>query len=268
MLEDKNEKEQPEKVFQCMDGGYRWGIMTSNGSESLNNVFRLSLRLPVAAIVDETFSKCLEWFVEIRRSALNLVDDGKQWSERVDKLLVKRGDRAGHMHVISYGDEVRIFEVKVDHERVPLRHGDHVVFIHKGFEYRVILRPNNAPSCECLKPNLTGVPCAHVLAVCKYRNLNENEIVHSYYSSQVLANTWAGQFHPYGNQNEWPTYNGPTIVPDEKLVNRGHRQHKRIPMYMDEMQGRRMGHQAGRSTRDNNQIGTSSSQGQISLSIQ
>ena len=105
-----------------------------------------------------------------------------------------------------------------------------------------------------------------MLAVCKYRNLNENEIVHSYYSSQMLANTWAGQFHPYGNQNEWPTYNGPTIVPDEKLVNRGRHQHKRIPMYMDEMQGRRMGHQARRSTRDNNQIGTSSSQGQISSS--
>ena len=159
-----------------------------------------------------------------------------------DKLLVKRGDKAGHMHVISYGDEVRIFEVKVDNERVTSRNGDHVLFIHKDFKYKVALQPNTAPSCDCLKPNLTGVPCAHLLAVCKYRNLNENQIVHPYYSSEVLANTWAGQFYPYGNQNEWPTYSGPIIVPDENLINLGRRQHKRIPMYMDEMQGSRMGH--------------------------
>ena len=100
LQEDKNEQEKPEKVFQCKDGGYRWGIMTSNGSESLNNVFRLSRRLPMAAIVEETFSKCLEWFVERRRTALNLVDGGNRWSEWVDKLLVKRADNAGHMHVI------------------------------------------------------------------------------------------------------------------------------------------------------------------------
>ena len=38
-----------EKIFQTCDGGYRFGIMTTNGSESLNNVFRTSHRLPVCA---------------------------------------------------------------------------------------------------------------------------------------------------------------------------------------------------------------------------
>ncbi|EEC83276.1 hypothetical protein OsI_28630 [Oryza sativa Indica Group] len=114
LQEDKDEQEKPEKVFQCKDGGYCWGIMTSNGSESLNNVFKFSRRLPMAAIVEETFSKCLEWFVERRRNAVNLLNNGKQWSQRVDKLLVKRGNKAGHMNVISYGDEVGIYEVKVD----------------------------------------------------------------------------------------------------------------------------------------------------------
>ena len=256
LQEDKDEQEKPEKVFQCKDGGYRWGIMTSNGSESLNNVFKFSRRLPVAAIVEETFSKCLEWFVERRRNAVNLLNNGKQWSQRVDKLLVKRGNKAGHMNVISYGDEVGIYEVKVDNELVPMQQGNHEVYTLRDFKYKVVLQPNNTPSCDCQKPNLTGVPCAHVLAVCKHRNLNENQLINPFYSSQALAITWAEQFLPYGNQIEWPPFTGPIIVPDPRQINLGRRQHNRIPMYMDEMQGRRLGHQAHRSTRDSDNLGS------------
>jgi hypothetical protein len=255
--EDKNEPEKSKKVFQCMDGGHRWGIMTSNGSESLNNVFKYSRRLPVMAIVEETFNKCLEWFVDRRRSSLDLANSGKMWSRRVEKLLVKRGAKAGSMHVISYGDERGEYEVKVDRERVALHQGDRVVYVRGDFKYKLVMRNNAIPTCECQKPNLTSIPCAHVLAVCKDRNLNENQFIHPYYSSTTLANTWAGQFHPYGNQSEWPTYNGPIIEPDARLIQLGRRRHNRIPMYMDEMQGRRLGHQARRSTQDKNQAGLS-----------
>lgn len=255
--EDKNEPEKSEKVFQCMDGGHRWGIMTSNGSESLNNVFKYSRRLPVMAIVEETFNKCLEWFVDRRRSSLDLANSGKMWSRRVEKLLVKRGAKAGSMHVISYGDERGEYEVKVDRERVALHQGDRVVYVRRDFKYKLVMRNNAIPTCECQKPNLTSILCAHVLAVCKDRNLNENQFIHPYYSSTTLANTWAGQFHPYGNQSEWPTYNGPIIEPDARLIQLGRRRQNRIPMYMDEMQGRCLGHQARRSTQDKNQAGLS-----------
>jgi hypothetical protein len=44
-----------ERRAQYLDGGLnRWGIMTSNGSESLNNVFRIARQLPVCAIVENT----------------------------------------------------------------------------------------------------------------------------------------------------------------------------------------------------------------------
>lgn len=251
--EDENELEKPEKVFQCMDGGYRWGIMTSNGFESLNNVFKYSWRLPVTAIVEETFNKCLKWYVDRRKAALDLTELGKIWSQRVENILLKRGNKAGSMHVTSYGDEGGEYEVKVDGERVSLRQGDRIRYVRRDFKYKVIVQSNALPICECLKPSLTGVPCAHVLAVCKHRNFNENQFVHAYYSSSTLANTWAGRFHPYGNQNEWSTYNGPIIVPDPRLVQCGRRRHNRIPMYMDEMQGRRLRHQAHRSRQDKHQ---------------
>lgn len=61
-------------------GGYRWEVMTSNGSESLNNGFKYSSRLPVPAIVEETFLACLKWFVERREASTELLNVGKQWS--------------------------------------------------------------------------------------------------------------------------------------------------------------------------------------------
>lgn len=137
-----------------------------------------------------------------------------------------------------------------------MQQGNHEVYTLRDFKYKVVLQPNNTPSCDCQKPNLTGVPCAHVLAVCKHRNLNENQLINPFYSSQALASTWARQFLPYGNQIEWPPFTGPIIVPDPRQINLGRRQHNRIPMYMDEMQGRRLGHQAHRSTRDSDNLGS------------
>lgn len=62
-----------EKILQARDGGFRWGIMTTNGSESLNAVFKQSRQLPVAAIVEDTFYKLNAWFVARRVKALELL---------------------------------------------------------------------------------------------------------------------------------------------------------------------------------------------------
>jgi hypothetical protein len=52
-----------ERWVQHIDGGLnRWGIMTSNGLESLNNVFRIARELSICAIVENTWHKYVEWF--------------------------------------------------------------------------------------------------------------------------------------------------------------------------------------------------------------
>ncbi|CAI0454491.1 unnamed protein product, partial [Linum tenue] len=45
------------------DGGHRWGIATTNSSESINNVYRECRALPISAIVEMTFWKTNRWFV-------------------------------------------------------------------------------------------------------------------------------------------------------------------------------------------------------------
>ncbi|XP_078151905.1 uncharacterized protein LOC144547193 [Carex rostrata] len=99
---DVMEQSNFDKIFQTCDGGYRFGIMTTNGSESLNAVFKESRMLPVAALVEETFYKCNSWFVQRRQAAMEQRDAGKPFSERVHVKLAKRWVKAIEMDVIAY----------------------------------------------------------------------------------------------------------------------------------------------------------------------
>ena len=38
-----------------------------------------------------------------------------------------------------------------------------------------------------------------------------------YYTTQSYYDTWASLFHPICNEDEWPLYDGPTIVPPESM---------------------------------------------------
>jgi hypothetical protein len=59
-----------EEKAQHLNGSLnRWGIMTSNGSESLNNVFMIARQLLVCAIIENTWHKYVEWFYKRREIA-------------------------------------------------------------------------------------------------------------------------------------------------------------------------------------------------------
>jgi hypothetical protein len=69
--------------------------MTSNGSEALNNVFRVERTLPIAAIMEGTWYKCAKWFDKKEMKALNLHRACKQLPKKNDDNLAKRDDKAG-----------------------------------------------------------------------------------------------------------------------------------------------------------------------------
>jgi hypothetical protein len=105
-------------------------------------------------------------------------------------------------------------------------------------KYEVRLIGDGIATCWCQKPQLTGIPCDHVLAVCSFRRLDHIAFISPYYSMENYVNTWAGHWAVYGNKNDWPLYTGSIIRPDPKKINKGRRRKIRIPMVMDEMEGR------------------------------
>ena len=71
---------------------------------------------------------------------------------------------------------------------------------------------------------------------------------------EYFKNTWDGEFRSFGNKRDWPMWHGPVIRPDPKKINKGRRKKIRIPMMMDEMEGRisRLPDQSNRRRRGHN----------------
>jgi len=229
---NENEPEVPSKWSLCHDGGQRWGIMTSNAAECLNNVFKEARGLPICAIVEATYYKLLEWFNNRRQHARVLAQRGHIFSERVTQILEKSAAVACQHEVKITDFDTGVYEVISKHERVSRTGG------RRDRSYKVILRDGTRPKCKCRGLQNTGIACSHVLAVCAARNYNANEYTHSYYSVNSLVHTWEGHFDVYGKEEDWPEYMGDKIIPDRTLVKKGRRRSKRLPMTMDVMEGR------------------------------
>ena len=250
-----------EKNFQTCDGGYRFGIMTTNGSESLNAVFKDSRMLPVAALVEETFAKCNRWFVQRREAATEQSNAEQPFSKRVHVKLAKRWEKATKMDVIPYSHGEGNYQVTGPNESVPVvqMQDGTMSIIHRRFQYIVTVGPERKVECTCRGIQLTGIPCAHVLAVCRNRNWSPNLFVAHWYRVDYLLSTWNALFVPYGNPEDWPATTTPKIEPNRDWIRRGRRKHIRQDMTMDEMQGRRRGHRPRRSTSDRQRRGMSHS---------
>ena len=202
--------------------------MTSNASETLHSVFRGARRLPVASLVENTFYKCCEWFVERITKAKQWREQCPTLSSRVMRKLEKRGT-IGRTHEITQVNP-REFKVTHKHELVNKR-------FRADFEYVVIFQDHGV-TCSCRKPSLTQIPCSHILSVCCHRNYNPFNYVNWYYSSEALESAWSAEFHCFSGRENW--FEEETIIiPNPQKVNLGRRRILRLPMTMDEMRRRR-----------------------------
>jgi hypothetical protein len=74
--------------------------MTNNGSESLNNVFRIARQLPVCAMVENTWHKCVEWFYNHREVAAVWEAQGLVFSQKIIELIKYHSDKGRTYDVI------------------------------------------------------------------------------------------------------------------------------------------------------------------------
>jgi hypothetical protein len=101
-----------ERWAQHLDGGLnRWGIMTSNGSETLNNVFRIARQLLVCAIIENMWHKCVEWFYKCREITTAWEAQGLVFSQKVTKLIKHRGDKGRTYDVIPLDWGINNYDV-------------------------------------------------------------------------------------------------------------------------------------------------------------
>ena len=92
--------------------GKRYGIMTTNNAESLNNIFRGIRSRPVAGIVEYSFEKLNEYFVDRWGKAQSLLDQGEQWGLIAEEHLKDAEDRSVNQLAAPYGPERMIYGVR------------------------------------------------------------------------------------------------------------------------------------------------------------
>ena len=93
-------------------GGFRYGIMTTNSSESFNRVFIGVRSLPASGIVEFSFHKCNEYFVKRWKLAQrNIVEQWRFGKARAEHL--KEVEELAKQHTAEpYGPRRHIFSVR------------------------------------------------------------------------------------------------------------------------------------------------------------
>ena len=200
----------------------------------MNKVFKGMRKLPVTAIVMETFYKLNSYFVKKREIVANMEMNNRIWADKVMEKMEHRTNKA-HTHLVTpFNVENGVYEVITG------------TFGTKRGGKRVEVNFNEG-NCSCQKPMLYHYPCSHLVAVCMSRGVCPEYFIHQHYSLDHLKRTYEASFYPIKDREEWverkKVYNGMLVLP-KKLIRknvrgtskRGRRQEAHFHNSMDTME--------------------------------
>ena len=145
-----------------------------------------------------TFSRLNSYFVVRREQGANRLASDEQFTPYVDAQIKACVVKAGSMAIGLYNHIQGRFHVKSRSGRTQLLN------LHDQ-------------KCTCGKTLIYGFPCSHIIAACQHQCVDFWLFVQCYHTTQSYYDTWASMFHPIFNEDEWPLYDGPAIVPPESI---------------------------------------------------
>ena len=98
-----------------------------------------------------------------------------------------------------------------------------------GRNYRVDL---SKVECMCNVPQITHMPCSHMVAACRARGIEHKSpsYMSRWYRKENTLMVWQTAYEPYMDPTQWPQYNGFEYWPDPTLKKDtvGRRKRKRL----------------------------------------
>ena len=203
------------------DGGRRYGLMTTNILEVFNSVLKKARSLPVTALVQLTFFRLNSNSVARKEVGANRLTTIEQFTPYVDAQIQGRVVKVGSMEIVLYDHVKGLFHVKSRSGRT------HCLNLHEKI-------------CTCEKTLIYGFPCSHIIVACQHHCVDFRLFVEGYYTTQSYYDTWATLFHPIFNEDEWPLYDGTTIVPPKsmQIIGSGRPKSTRLHNEMDVREGK------------------------------
>ncbi|KAJ9535233.1 hypothetical protein OSB04_un001676 [Centaurea solstitialis] len=169
----------PDKWLNAHFPGMRYNILTSNHAESVNAMSRFARKLPIMGLFDYFRESQQEWYSERRKLAA--IWNGVL-AKIPEKIVKRRQIKSANwtVHEIGYDR----FEVR-DFKRNPT----------VDFEnYK----------CDCMKWQLSGLPCSHAIVVANYlRLLDCNHLAKVYFKTSKLQATYVEVIQPVGPPETW-----------------------------------------------------------------
>jgi hypothetical protein len=110
LLEQLLEKSKWALAFD--EGGSRYGIMTTNISKVFNFILKGICALPVCGIMDYTFHKCNEYFVNRWEKARQSMSKGERWGQPGRKHLLEQCEISTNEAAMLFDPMNLVYEVK------------------------------------------------------------------------------------------------------------------------------------------------------------
>ncbi|GFZ11322.1 hypothetical protein Acr_22g0007200 [Actinidia rufa] len=181
------------------DGGYRWGVTTTNDSECYNNVLRGARDLPITSCVEVTLYRLVATFNDKRRQIESALAKGLRYTSKVQAKLEEYQARSAGHHVTICNWASGSAEVVTSPAGITGNH-KHAVYL-------------NPPSCDCGKWMIYHYPCSHMLAVCAKSGRQPWHLIDPKYRMDVYAHVYDTSFEPMVHEHYWAAYDGPKIIP-------------------------------------------------------
>jgi hypothetical protein len=210
-------------------GGLRYDVMTTNSSESLNKVFKGICAVPVSGIVEYSFRKCNEYFV----NRWNIAKTSKEkWGRAGRKYLDILETIASNQVGEAFGPSRLVYNIRSAEGTNP---GGEKYGVRN---YKVDLEKGE---CSCNIPQLLHVSCSHVITACRCRGLDHEteKFMSPFYLMSNTLKVWESSFEPYLDLTQWLEYYRLDYVPDPDLLKtkKGRRKKKRLRGVMDASNG-------------------------------
>ena len=181
-----------EKWTLAYDGGHRYGAMTTNLSESFNGILKSARNLPITALVELTYYRCVAYFADRYTKACAEVTAGERITAYAKNKFNKWEKKAPKHSVTVFSHEDGLFEVRTLINPNSAYRGNH--------RHEVNLRQN---TCSCQKWQVYKIPCSHVIAVCKYQGISAMRYIdHCYHLEEQVA-CYAPRFRIVLDSVQW-----------------------------------------------------------------
>ena len=123
---------------QSHDGGRHFGAMTTNISECFNGVLKGARGLPIAALVQFTWSKLVEYFHDRYKEYHYELSKGKKWSEYALDTWDENKRKSEKHYLKAFSNEHMIYQIVTSFNTCSVGGGNHSIKFGYRKEHTVV----------------------------------------------------------------------------------------------------------------------------------